>query len=205
MAPKYKLIYFPVKGLGEPIRFLLAYLGDDFEDYRFKVEDWPSIKPTTPFGKSPVLEVDGGKLKLCQSVAICRYLAKQAGLCGKDALEDLQIDIIVDVIGDLRQAIAGFHYDPDEKQKATKKATCLNETLPFYMKKLEAIAKENNGFLANGKLSWADIFFAGLVEYLGYMCGSDIVENYPNLKAIKESVFAIEKIKAYIAQRPESP
>lgn len=50
-------------------------------------------------------------------------------------------------------AIAGFHYESDEKLKATKKETCLNETLPFYMKKLEAIAKENNGYLANGKVS----------------------------------------------------
>lgn len=57
----------------------------------------------SPFGKAPVLEVDGGKLKACQSVAICRYLGRQAGIAGKDALEDLNIDIIVDVVQDVRQ------------------------------------------------------------------------------------------------------
>lgn len=50
-------------------------------------------------------------------------------------------------------ALGGFHYETDEKVKATKKETCLNDTLPFYMKKLEAVAKSNNGFLANGKVS----------------------------------------------------
>uniref|UniRef100_A0A1B6C4P2 glutathione transferase n=1 Tax=Clastoptera arizonana TaxID=38151 RepID=A0A1B6C4P2_9HEMI len=204
MAPKYKLIYFPVKGLGEPIRFLLAYLGEDFEDYRFESKDWPTIKPTTPFGKAPVLEVDGGKLKLCQSVAICRYLAKQAGLTGKDALEDLQIDIIVDVIGDLRQEIAAFNYNPDEKQKASKKETCLKETLPFYMQKLDAIAKENKGFLANGKLSWADIYLASIGDYLSYMCGKDIINPYPSLKSLREKVNNLPKIKEYIAKRPKT-
>lgn len=46
MAPNYKLSYFPVRGLGEPIRFVLTYLGEEFEDYRFNSEDWPEIKPS---------------------------------------------------------------------------------------------------------------------------------------------------------------
>lgn len=44
--PAFKLTYFPVKALGEPLRMLMSYGGDDFEDYRFKIEDWPSIKPS---------------------------------------------------------------------------------------------------------------------------------------------------------------
>lgn len=48
----------------------------------------------------PVLEVDGKRIN--QSVAICRYLAKQFGLAGKDDWENLEIDAIVDSINDLR-------------------------------------------------------------------------------------------------------
>ena len=44
--PSYKLTYFPVTALAEPIRFMLSYLGQEFEDYRFQSEDWPSIKPS---------------------------------------------------------------------------------------------------------------------------------------------------------------
>lgn len=40
----YKLTYFNVPALGEPIRFLLSYLEIDFEDSRFEPEQWPSIK-----------------------------------------------------------------------------------------------------------------------------------------------------------------
>lgn len=46
--------------------------------------------------------------QLCQSVALTRYLAKKAELTGKDEWEDLQIDMIVDTIGDLRQGIMFF-------------------------------------------------------------------------------------------------
>lgn len=53
-----------------------------------------------PFGQVPVLEVDGKKV--CQSVAISRYLAKQFGVAGKNDWEALEIDSTVDTIHDLR-------------------------------------------------------------------------------------------------------
>lgn len=53
------------------------------------------------FNKVPVLEIDGKVLN--QSVAICRYLAKKAGLAGSDEWESLLIDIAVDNVVDLRQ------------------------------------------------------------------------------------------------------
>lgn len=44
--PTYKLIYFNVKALAEPIRFLFSYGGVDFEDERFEKENWPKLKPS---------------------------------------------------------------------------------------------------------------------------------------------------------------
>lgn len=58
------------------------------------------IVAATPFGQVPILEVDGKRV--CQSTAICRYLAKQFGLAGKDDWEALEIDATVDTIHDLR-------------------------------------------------------------------------------------------------------
>lgn len=44
--PSYKLIYFPITALAEPIRFLLNYAGIEFEDERFDRKDWPKLKPS---------------------------------------------------------------------------------------------------------------------------------------------------------------
>ena len=44
MAPKYKLHYFDVTALGEPIRFLLSYGNLDWEDIRYDDAKWAEAK-----------------------------------------------------------------------------------------------------------------------------------------------------------------
>lgn len=55
-----------------------------------------------PFGKLPILEMDG--MKMHQSAAIIRYLARKAGgtLYGRNEFEALQCDVAYDTISDLR-------------------------------------------------------------------------------------------------------
>ncbi|XP_059471665.1 uncharacterized protein LOC132194428 [Neocloeon triangulifer] len=199
MAPT-KLIYFDVTALGEPIRYILHYSGTEFEDERLTSEQFAPRKPTFPFGKLPVLEIDGKTLH--QSVAICRYLAKKAGLAGKDESDALQCDIIVDTIGDMRTAMAGFHYEANEEAKVAKKELALNTTVPYYLEKFETILKENGGYFVNGQLTWVDFWFAGLVDYLNYMAGTDILASSPGLQALKAKVEDLPAIKKYLASRP---
>lgn len=42
--PEYKIQYFNLKALAEPLRLLLAYKNISFEDVRIEREQWPSIK-----------------------------------------------------------------------------------------------------------------------------------------------------------------
>lgn len=196
----YKLTYFDFTALAEPIRFLLSYLNIDFEDVRFQREQWPAIKPTMPFGKVPVLEIDGKVLN--QSTAITCYLSKKAGLAGSDDWESMLIDITVDNIHDLRQAIALYAYDSNEETKKEKYTPLINETIPFYMDKFEKIVEENNGYFVNGKLSWADLFFVAVLDYLNFMAKIDLLEGRPKLTTLKEQVLAVPQIKAWVAKRP---
>ncbi|XP_011866585.1 PREDICTED: glutathione S-transferase-like [Vollenhovia emeryi] len=198
--PSYKLTYFPVTALAEPIRFLLSYADIEFEDERFDKNDWPKLKPTMPFGKVPVLAVDGKKID--QSVAICRYLAKQCSLAGKNDWESLEIDSTVDTIHDLRTNIAGFHYESNEQAKETKLKTAKETTVPYYLERLDAQVKKNGGYFVGGALSWADLSFVGLLDYLNFMMDEDIIEKYENLKQLQKKVEEVPAIKKWIAKRP---
>lgn len=117
-----------------------------------------------PMGQMPCLEVDGRRVH--QSLAMCRYVAKQIGCAGKDAFEDLQIDALVDTINEFRLSkfrncndliqllrkllwleIAIVSYEPDDNVKEKKMITLTQEVIPFYLTKMNVIAKENNGHL----------------------------------------------------------
>ncbi|XP_022173688.1 glutathione S-transferase-like [Myzus persicae] len=196
----YKLTYFNFPALAEPIRFLLSYLEIDFEDVRFEGEQWPSIKPTMPFGRVPILEIDGKILN--QSVAITRYLSKKAGLAGSDDWESLLMDIAVDNVNDLRQAISLTAFEPNEEVKAKKYITLINETIPLYMNKFEKTVEENDGYFVNGKLSWADLHFVAILDFLNFMAKVDILEGRPKLQEHKKKIWEIPQIKSWIAKRP---
>nr|AEB91975.1 glutathione S-transferase sigma 3 [Locusta migratoria] len=202
MAPKYKLTYFPIMGLAEPIRFILSYGKIEFEDNRFESDKWPSIKESMPFGQVPVLEIDGKKI--CQTIAICRYLAKQVGLAGDNDWENLQIDMAADTVTDIRTKIVSPNYETDEEKKQKKKAEVINETLPFLLPRLDNLVKQNGGYLANGKLSWADLYFVALIDLLKFMIGFDITKDYSNLSALKNKVLEIPAIKEWVAKRPKT-
>lgn len=61
-----------------------------------------------PFGQMPILEVDG--MRVHQSSAINRYLAKRIGLAGSNDWECLQIDIVADTFTDFRLSKYSFHH-----------------------------------------------------------------------------------------------
>jgi len=44
MDQQYKLYYFVERGITEPIRLLLHYVGQEFEDVRFNDEQWAKEK-----------------------------------------------------------------------------------------------------------------------------------------------------------------
>ncbi|CAF4438029.1 unnamed protein product [Adineta steineri] len=110
--PSYKLSYFNLRGFAEVSRLIFAAAGEKFEDVRYEREQWPEHKAEMPLGQMPVLEVDG--VKLPQSAAIARYLAKQFHLAGKDNFEQAQVDAVVDTIYDLLKAFMPSRREQDE-------------------------------------------------------------------------------------------
>ncbi|EEB09993.1 glutathione S-transferase, putative [Pediculus humanus corporis] len=191
MTEKYKLIYFNVTGLAEPIRYLFAYGKIPYEDCRLEYEEWLRYKPETPFGQIPVLEINDKPIN--QSVAICRYLGKRLNLTGSSDWDSFLIDSVVDTITDFRL-----------KEKESKLNEIKNVHNPYYLERLEKIALKNGGYFVNNQLTWADIFFSGLSDLWIKLIKEPILMSYPTLKSLKMKVESEPNIKTYLDKRPET-
>ena len=51
--PKYKLTYFNGRGRAELSRQIFALAGEEYEDYRLKEGEWPTLKPSKVRPKQP--------------------------------------------------------------------------------------------------------------------------------------------------------
>ena len=200
--PTYKLYYFNSKGRAEQIRFVFVQAGVPYEDIRLTPEQWAEFKPKTPYGAMPVLEVDGKML--AGSGPIERYVAEQHGLAGSNAFENADIASILDVMDDLAQRLMQFFFEKDEARKAELKKALGETHLPRYLGALEKRAASNNsadGWIYGPNVTYADF---GIYLICGYveMGGENVLDKYPALKKLRESVEKLPAIAKWLKERP---
>lgn len=51
-------------------------------------------------------------------------------------------------------------------------------------------------------MTWADLYLAGILDYINYMSKQDLVEKYTGLRGLVSTVNALEPIKAWLEKRP---
>ncbi|GLG96506.1 Uncharacterized protein GBIM_03470 [Gryllus bimaculatus] len=78
----------------------------------------------------------------------------------------------------------------------------MRDTVPFYLGRFERIVAENGGYAVAGQLTWADFMFAVSLENFELLFGSRALEAYPSLRALKERVFSLPRIQAWVQRRP---
>jgi len=202
MAPQYKLTYFDARGRAEPARLLFAHAGVTFEDNRIARESWPTLKPKIPFGQIPVLEVDGKMLP--QSKAICRYLAKQFKLLGKDdfeaALADAYVDCVEDVTSNLRE---WWMEQEAEKKKQLWNKFIEEQYKPFLVRFEEILKKNGTGYLVGKDLTWADLFVFECMSNI-HSKHPEYYTAYPKVMEFIKKIETLPKIKTWIEKRPKT-
>lgn len=200
-ATKYKLTYFNVEGRAELARLLFAEAGVEYVDNRIEFKDWPALKPTTPFGSLPLLEVEGHDQVFCQCITIARYLAHEFGLAGKDNLEQLHVDMVVSCIVELFDAgaaLAGGNMKEEDKKIAV---TEYDDKLNPAMDNLEKMVEGTDTFASSG-LTYADIYFFVLLTWPKQLGLSINFDKCPKLKALSDMVAARPNIAKWVKERP---
>ncbi|KAK2712884.1 hematopoietic prostaglandin D synthase-like [Artemia franciscana] len=204
MPKTYKLTYFNLRAKGEPIRLILAYGNIQYEDNRIEFSDWPALKPKTPFGQLPVLEVDGKPL--AQSNAIARFLAKQCNLMPATDWEQAQADELADLANDIftmtRPVNLVLVRDDAKRQSAIPEV--LASLAPLLDKVEARLLANSHGWLVGNKISWVDLLFFATTEFCIKLLGKDAFSKYPKQQALFKKIKEMPQIAAYLIKRKDT-
>ncbi|KAK3796708.1 hypothetical protein RRG08_037473 [Elysia crispata] len=112
-----KLHYFPLRCRAEVARLVLHAAKRDFVDNEIQFADWPALKPKTPFGSLPYMEV--GDEAFGQGQAIASYLAREVGLYGSTNMDALKIEQLQQLREDLVVEEVKAWAEKDEAKKVS--------------------------------------------------------------------------------------
>ncbi|XP_071528350.1 hematopoietic prostaglandin D synthase-like [Panulirus ornatus] len=200
--PEYTLIYFNFKGRAEIIRWIFEYGDIPYTDERIAWEDWPEKKKDTMGGKLPVLMVDD--VALTQSLAIARYVAKQAGLVPEDDLQAAYCDALADTVNDVVEEwiklITSGKTEEDKMEEFNE--VLYPKFLEPLMTRLDNRLQEREWFISD-KVTWGDLLITTVMGLVRETSAS-VLDNFPALLAHVHKVEDLPKIKDWIEKRPET-
>jgi len=199
----YKLIYFNSRGRAEPIRLLFALAGVEYEDVRLDHgEIWQAMKPKTPFGQVPVLDIDG--FQLAQTKAIARYVGREFNLAGHNNKESAKADMLVDGVEDVSTHLRPVMREKDPEKKKELFQAVVNDHVNPFLKRYEHFLEQNGtGYFVNDQITWADIFLFNQLQAWEKR-HPELLQNHAEIRRFVEKVASNPRIKAWIEKRPDT-
>ncbi|KAL3197904.1 hypothetical protein MRX96_044630 [Rhipicephalus microplus] len=219
MAPV--LGYWNIRGLAQPIRLLLAHVDAEVEEKHYSCGPPPDFDKSYWLSEKPKLGLDFPNLpyyidddvKLTQSMAILRYLARKHDLMGKTEAEKQRVDVVEQQLADFRMNWGRLCYSPDfEKLKgdylkdlpASLKALSdyLGDHKFFRWRQLvvseEKIGRKRQNYTSKERLlTYVDfIAYEMLDQHL--LFAPDCLKDFANLKAFVDRVAALPRVAAYL-------
>ncbi|BFZ08945.1 hypothetical protein BsWGS_11984 [Bradybaena similaris] len=196
-----QLGYWAIRGLVQPIRLLLNYVGEDFEDVlynlgkgpEFSREEWLSVKFTLGLDFPNLPYYIDDDVKLTQSNAILRYLARKHNLYGETEKEQAHIDLLLDEITDLRQGFSRLCYGADFDDK--KIENYVEETKPK-LAQLEKYLADKQYFIGD-KVTVCDFNIYDILDAFKVL-EPKLLADSPKLEEYHERFEELPAIKAYI-------
>jgi prostaglandin-H2 D-isomerase / glutathione transferase len=200
---KPKLTYFDAPmSRGEECRLALHIGGVDFEDIRLKREEWAALKPKTPYGSLPLLELPGHPV-LAQSNAILVLIGRRHGLHPKDDVEAARHEAVMSYVEELRGTITPTMRLKDEAEKKRAREELASTYIPAWAANVEKQIGEGP-FFGGASVNVVDLKLYMIVHWLrtGALdhIPATVLAGYPKLNRVHDAVAEHERVKAWYAR-----
>jgi len=200
---KPRLTYFdaPV-GRGEECRLAFVLAGVEFDDHRIQRADWPAMKPQTPFGSLPVLELPG-HAPFAQSNAILALIGRMHGMHPDDPVECARHEAMMQHVEDLRAQLSPTIRMGEAEKKAAREAL-VADYLPAWGRHAERNLAGTGPYFAGTQASVVDTklhmavrwFAGGKVDHVP----ASIFSGFPRLMAVHDAVRDHPRVQAWYAK-----
>eukprot|EP01103_Thecamoeba_quadrilineata_P020211 TRINITY_DN8555_c0_g1_i1.p1 TRINITY_DN8555_c0_g1~~TRINITY_DN8555_c0_g1_i1.p1 ORF type:complete len:221 (-),score=30.92 TRINITY_DN8555_c0_g1_i1:45-707(-) len=202
--------YWSIRGLGQPGRLLLEYAQIPYTDKKYECgpapeynrDEWLKEKFNLGLDFPNLPYLIDGEVKITQSNACYRYIARKADLLGKTDVEKTNCDMMAEVVMDFRNLLVRIFYagGPDfEKQHQT----FVKETLPT---QLDGFVKylKNKSWLVGETLTFPDFHFYELLDQVriifpGSLDKYTVLQDYLNRFEKLPTIAAYLKSDRYMA------
>lgn len=198
MAPV--LAYWSIRGLAQPIRLLLEYTGTEFEDKLYECGPAPTYDKSCWFDIKHDLGLDfpnlpyyvDGDVKVTQSNAIMRYIARKHDLCGKTEAEKVRVDMMENQTMDFRNGFVRICYGDFDNVKQR-----YLEALPATIKAFSKFLGDNPWF-AGENITFVDFIMYELIDQ-HLQLEPNMLKDFKNLEDFQKRFEELEPIKSYMS------
>eukprot|EP01098_Paradermamoeba_levis_P002026 TRINITY_DN1235_c0_g1_i1.p1 TRINITY_DN1235_c0_g1~~TRINITY_DN1235_c0_g1_i1.p1 ORF type:complete len:253 (+),score=66.79 TRINITY_DN1235_c0_g1_i1:94-759(+) len=199
---KVVIAYWAIRGLAQPIRLLLEYAGADYEDKKYTQGDGPEYSRQEWLDDKEKLGLDfpnlpyfiDGNLRITQSNAILRHLARKHNLYGKTHEDQARIDMLLDQAMDLRNAFVRVIYGSNFDQNVVQH---LSQTAPRFFASFEKYLGDKNFFLGS-EVTVADFHLYEMFDQHRLLEPTSL-DAFPHISAFVKRFAALPKIAQYLA------
>eukprot|EP01130_Rhizamoeba_saxonica_P002975 TRINITY_DN12_c0_g1_i1.p1 TRINITY_DN12_c0_g1~~TRINITY_DN12_c0_g1_i1.p1 ORF type:complete len:230 (+),score=62.90 TRINITY_DN12_c0_g1_i1:44-691(+) len=180
MSTTYKLHYFNGRGRAQISRLLFTVAGIPFENVSYGTSEsffnlpglnWAEVKPTSPYGTLPFLEVekDGKSVFYGETEAIERYIASLGGLY--DAERGIVIDGFSSKFADIKKL---YFKAKNSEDPITAKTEFFSTAFASFLEQVnnQIAIHGSNGYSVGDSLSYGDFVIATI---FGFFDDQDLV------------------------------
>ena len=148
---KVTLTYWPLRGKCQPINYIMEYAGIDYEMRLMDGGLWGREKLTLDLDYPNVPHIVDGDVKMSETLAICKHLARKCGLMPKTDEEIRNSDMAEGAVVDFNAAFFKLMFDPNFDSAKEGYIKGVKTKLALFDKVLS-----KRDWLAGDQITWND-------------------------------------------------
>ena len=199
--PKIKLGYWKMRGVAQPIRYLLVYIEHPFEDILFEQGDapefsnecWLNVKNELGLAFPNLPYMIDGEVKLTDTAAIMVYLSHHYApeLLGTTVKQKAEINVLYAQMKDIKAVITGPCYIGHDSEAL--KQLCKEKMQPIvaYLGK--------NDYIGGSNITYLDFYLLEMCDFVQFLTNNEFFNENKSIARYVKRVKGLRQIKKYIA------